>query len=176
MGEILIEKELEFDFRDALNAIQFDGYDHKMSHCMKAVDFLVEWDDEFWFVEVKDPSASTIPNQLRGRELTSFINKMKDKTLFSRELGPKLKDSFLYCHLQNNLPNKSLKYFVILAIDPLDHALLAHSIDQLRRYTCFLGPDNSAWPNRYIEAVAIFNQETWNKNLGHCPVSRRISY
>ena len=72
MGEILIEKELEFDFRDALNAIQFDGYDHKMSHCMKAVDFLVEWDDEFWFVEVKDHSASTIPNQLRGRELTSL--------------------------------------------------------------------------------------------------------
>ena len=173
MGEILIENELEFDFSAAIDAVRFDGVDHKMSHCMKPVDFLVEWDDEFWFVEVKDPSASTIPNQLRGRELTSFINKMKEDTLFSRELGPKLKDSFLYRHLQNSLPNKTLKYYVMLAIDPFDQALLVHSMDRLKLYTCLLGPDNSAWSNRYVQDVAIFNQNTWNKVFTQCPVTQQ---
>jgi RNA recognition motif-containing protein len=172
MGDILIEKELEFDFSAAISAIQFDGVGHRMGHCMKAVDFLVEWEDEFWFVEVKDPSASSIPNKYKGQKLTLFINKMKNKTLFSGELGPKLKDSFLYRHLQNNLPNKSLKYLVILAIEPFDHALLASSTDQLRRSTCLLGPDNSVWPNKYIEAVALFNERTWNQVFTQCPVTR----
>ena len=173
MGEILVEDELEFDFSHALNATHFDGINHRMSHCMKAVDFLVEWDDEFWFVEVKDPSASNIPGPYRSRQVSSFIDKMKNKTLFSDELGPKLKDSFLYRHLQDKLPDKSLKYYVLLAIERLDDALLTYSIDNLKRYTCLLGPDNSAWPNKYIEGVAVFNEKTWNEKLARCPVRRR---
>ncbi len=173
MGEILAEDELEFDFSDALNAIRFDGIDHRMSHCMKAVDFLVEWADEFWFVEVKDPSASSIPGRYKSRQLLSFIAKMKNKTLFSGELGPKLKDSFLYRHLQDALPDKTLKYYVLLAIESFDAALLVSSIDNLRRCTCLLGPDNSAWKNKYIDDVAVFNEKTWNEKLVHCPVRRR---
>lgn len=56
MGDILTERTLEFDFSSADRAVRFDGETHRMSHCMKSVDFLVEWSDEFWFVEVKDPS------------------------------------------------------------------------------------------------------------------------
>ena len=173
MGSVLIEKELEFNFTSAIKAIHFDKEDHKMSHCMKAVDFLVEWPDEFWFVEVKDPAETKIPKKYKKQELQNFLKKMKKEKLFSQELGPKLKDSFLYLHLSKKLPDKTLKYFVLLAIGTLDYALQATSIDHLKRYTCLLGPDNSEWPNQYIDAVAIFNEDTWNKKLNQCPVTRK---
>ncbi len=44
---VLTEEELEFDFSAAIRATRFDDENHKMNHCMKAVDFLVEWDEEF---------------------------------------------------------------------------------------------------------------------------------
>ena len=49
-----IERELVFDFTAALRAEHFDEEARKMAHCMKAVDFIVEWPDDFWFAEVKD--------------------------------------------------------------------------------------------------------------------------
>ncbi len=173
MGAVLIENELEFDFREAVNAIRFDDENHKMAHCMKAVDFLVEWDDEFWFVEVKDPSSLQIPNQYRAKNLGKFIDKMKNETLFAHELGPKLKDTFLYLHLSKRLPEKILKYVVLIAIESLDSALLVHSMDHLKRYSCLMGPDNSHWADQYIDGVAIYNEKTWNQKLAKCPVNRK---
>jgi hypothetical protein len=44
MGDILTERRLEFNFSTASRAIRFDdNRTHHMSHCMKSVDFLVEW-------------------------------------------------------------------------------------------------------------------------------------
>ena len=42
-----IEGELMFDFSSAKNVWDFDeSGNHKMSHCMKAVDFMIKWRDE----------------------------------------------------------------------------------------------------------------------------------
>ncbi|MDM8526160.1 hypothetical protein QUF80_22520 [Desulfococcaceae bacterium HSG8] len=73
MGDILTERTLESDFSTADRAIRFDGETHRMSHCTKSVDFLVEWPDEFWFVEVKDPSDPDIPEQYREPGQREFI-------------------------------------------------------------------------------------------------------
>jgi len=173
MGQVLIEDDLEFDFRDAVKAVHFDDKNHKMAHCMKAVDFLVEWDEEFWFVEVKDPSSKKIPNKFKTKNLQKFINKMRNQTLFAHELGPKLKDSFLYLFLRNQLPEKSLKYVVLLAIESLDSAILSESMEHLKRYSCLVGPENSYWSENYIDGVAIYNEKTWNEKLKKCPVNRK---
>ena len=42
----LTEGELEFVFESAVSARKFDGPDHDLSHCMKAVDFIVEFQDQ----------------------------------------------------------------------------------------------------------------------------------
>ena len=170
---MLIEDELEFDFKAAVNAVRFDNENHKMAHCMKAVDFLVEWDEEFWFVEVKDPSSSKIPNTYKNQNLMKFIDKMRTQSLFAHELGPKLKDSFLYLYLSKRLPQKKIKYLVLIAVEFLDSALLVNSMEHLKRYTCLLGPDNSYWPERYLDSVAIYNVKTWNEKLKKCPVKRK---
>lgn len=174
MGKVLSEGELVFDFSAAIKSDQFDDEDtHKLSHCMKAVDFIVEWDNEFWFVEVKDPSNSKIPSEIRRNELKKFIANIDNETIFSNELGPKIKDSFLYLHLSKKLPPKPMKYLVLLAIGNLDHGLLLRSMDGLKRSSCLLGPDNSAWKNHYVEEALVFNEQTWNENLKQCPVTRK---
>ncbi|MGB5157331.1 hypothetical protein [Desulfobacterium sp. N47] len=56
----------EFDFTDAIDAFVFDEKDnskqtyHGLSHAMKAVDLIVELENEYLFVEVKDFHA---PNE-----------------------------------------------------------------------------------------------------------------
>ena len=173
MGEKIKEKELEFDFRAALRVKKFDDEQkHGMSHCMKAVDFLVEWDDSFWFVEVKDPSHSKIPPQHQKGQRDNFLDKIKNKKLFSGELGPKLKDSFLYLHLDNRLPDKPMKYFVLLALDCFGPEHLVPLSDKLQRASCLLGPNNSSWKNQYIENALVFTEKTWNEKMAHCPVKR----
>lgn len=174
MSEVLREGELEFDFRKAIRAERFDAeHSHRMSHCMKAVDFLVEWPDALWFVEVKDPSQSTIPDDVFGKELKRFITRLTQKKLFHEDLGPKGKDTFLYLHLMNNLPAKPIKYFVLIAIDRLDKGLLDVSSLELKQASCLPGPDHGNWAIPYITAAAVFNVGTWNQHLPDCPVHRR---
>ena len=139
---------------------------------MKTVDFIVEWDNEFWFVAVKDPSDSRIPSEIRRNELKKFIAKINNETLFSNELGPKIKDSFLYLHLSKKLPSKPMKYLVLLAIENLDPSLLLRAMEDLKRSSCLLGPDNSVWKNHYVEEALVFNEQTWNKT----PRSKRTGY
>lgn len=173
MGKVLSEGDLVFDFSAAMMSNQFDNEaTHKLSHCMKAVDFIVEWEHEFWFVEVKDPSNSEIPSGIRRDKLKEFIAKIDNETLFSNELGPKIKDSFLYLHLGGRLPPKPIKYLVLLAIGTLDPALLLRSMECVKRSSCFLGRDKGKWKNPYLEEVMVFNEQTWNEKLNHCPVKR----
>ena len=63
------EGDLRVEFRNVVAARKFDGGDHGLSHCMQAVDFVVERSDSYLFVEFKDPqhpSGSTAP--IRTRE------------------------------------------------------------------------------------------------------------
>lgn len=173
MGKELREGDLLFDFSAAIMADQFDDEaTHKLSHCMKAVDFIVEWEHEFWFVEVKDPSNSKIPSGIKRDKLKEFIAKIDNEILFSNELGPKIKDSFLYLHLSKRLPPKPLRYLVLLAIGNLDAALLLRSMEGVKRSSCLLGPDKRKWKNPYLEEVMVFSEQTWNEKLKQCPVKR----
>jgi hypothetical protein len=174
MGEMLTEGDLEFDFSAAILSEQFDNPEtHKLSHCMKAVDFIVEWDREFWFVEVKNPSKSSIPPEMKRDKLNDFISKVNNETLFSNELGPKVKDSFLYLHLSDRLPEKPIKYLVLIAIGTPDPALLLRATECLKRSSCLPGPERGKWKKPYLDGIMVFNEQTWNERLKQCPVSRK---
>ncbi len=168
-----VEGELMLDFSSAENVWNFDeSGEHKMSHCMKAVDYIVEWPDEVWLVEVKDPAKTTIPAQYRQQRLDEFMERIRSDRLFSRELGPKCKDSFLFLHLNGNILNKPLKYLVLLGVDSIDSAMMIRCAENLKRATCFLGPDSTSWTNSYLETTRIFNLAAWNRIFIDCPVTR----
>ena len=52
---VLAEGNLQITINNAANARKFDGPGHGLSHCMKAVDFVVEFPDHYLFIEIKDP-------------------------------------------------------------------------------------------------------------------------
>jgi hypothetical protein len=80
----------EFDFQDAISAFVFDEKDrtsptyHGLSHAMKAVDLIVELEDDYLFVEVKDFHE---PEEYQDR---NFFNHLRDVLKY------KYRDSFLY--------------------------------------------------------------------------------
>ncbi len=85
------EKDLYFDFSQAESVFSLDnhGRGHGMSKIMKAVDFVVEWQDEFWLIEVKDPEDSSIPLEHQDKQRADFFKKIQSKSLIYAELFPK---------------------------------------------------------------------------------------
>ena len=172
MGDILKEGELEFDFTRAIKAYRFDDRDiHGMNEIIKPVDFIVEWDNDIWFVEVKDPIAEVIPFNYKKTQLKKFAKKLQDESLFAKELGPKIRESFLYNYLAGQLSEKPLNYFVFLALDMGPEDSL-HLSDRLSRFCWLKGPEGTVWVKSYIKEALIFNEKTWNANLKQCPVKR----
>jgi len=51
--------EIEIEIPDALSGRKFDDRTHGLSHCMKAVDFIVELVDRILFIEIKEPPDTT---------------------------------------------------------------------------------------------------------------------
>jgi hypothetical protein len=88
---ILQEGNLQFDFNGVVNAFKFDEKErskdtfHGLSHCMKAVDFIVETEDYYHFIEVKD--------------YTDASDGYPDKNCYNaliKSLTLKFRDTFLY--------------------------------------------------------------------------------
>ncbi|MDP8239513.1 MAG: hypothetical protein P9X24_10520 [Candidatus Hatepunaea meridiana] len=164
----MIENDLQFDFSKALKpARRFDDENHGLSHCMKAVDFIIELNDKILFIEVKDPQHPRVSKE----ELTRFLAKLKSKELVNKELIPKCRDSFLYEYAMNNL-GKPVFYYVLIAIDALTKAELFYQTDILRKHIPVEGIPENPWQNRFIEGCMVMNIDTWNLYLPEYPVSR----
>ncbi len=59
---ILAEKDLEFDFSAAMEAIIFDDDALHNPSTMKRVDFIAEYTERFVFLEIKDPDQPGAAN------------------------------------------------------------------------------------------------------------------
>ena len=86
MGDkILKEERFEFDFSNSIDAFIADKLQY---HGLSAVDFIVETDDKFLFVEIKDPDH---PHALKFGNPDEFIDKLRKPA----KLTGKFKDSFV---------------------------------------------------------------------------------
>lgn len=168
---VVQEKNLKFDFTKAEGLIVLDKEPPSASHCMKAVDFLVEWPDQAWFVEVKDPQDASIPAKYKKRQCDAFHSSVVDGSLVRCVLAPKLKDSFLYCYLENLLPRKRILYLVLVTV-PMDDAGKMTFRNTLKQQTCIIGPGKRPWQREYVADVAVFDISSWNSLLPYCPVTR----
>lgn len=173
MNRIVKEGSLQFDFSQAVRVLEFDKHiSPKVSHCMKCVDFLVEWQNEVWLVEVKDPEDPNIPEQNSIKEYKRFVSTLYSEKLFSQELGPKAKDSFLYLYLSRKLIDKPLKYFVLLGLDSFSDSQLLPLNTPLRRSICLSGLGDKEWTTPYFKAALVFNIRNWNNSFPECLIQR----
>ena len=67
----LSEGDLRLTLPERVAGRQFDdGPQHGLSHCMRAVDWILEFPEYVWFIEVKDPDA---PGAKAHRNRNDFL-------------------------------------------------------------------------------------------------------
>lgn len=161
----LREGDLEFDFAGAISASKFDGPKHGLSHCMKAVDFIVEFPRFRLFVEVKDPDSTEAPVERRAK----FAEELCTPKL-TDSLTRKFRDSWLY-HWATGMDSKRTLYVVLLQLASLQRPALQSLGDNLRRHLPEAGPPS--WKRRLVDAVLVMDISSWNQE-GTFGTVRRI--
>lgn len=160
----IVEEDLSFNFSDALDTIKFDDdVRHGLSHCMKAVDFIVELDEAYLFVEVKDPCHP----QALSKDVKKFKKKAAVDGKLQQDIVGKFRDSFLYRWAEGKL-DKPVHF---LSLITLEEALLKNLQDGLHRA---LPMQSNRWAKKMAESCHVLNISSWNRNFPKWQV-RRLS-
>ena len=163
---ILLEGELKFSFPATATPIRFDGATHGLSHCMKAVDFIVEFTSFHLFVEVKDPDNTQATPERRAR----FASELAQPA-FPRALSRKYRDSFVYRWAEGKI-NKPLRYVVLLQLSTLQPALYL-AVDQALKCELPVANTPSSWVRPIASGLAVLSVAQWNA-LGHYGTIQRV--
>lgn len=165
----LVEADLEITLPAGAHGRKLDdSATHGLSHCMKAVDFVVELADKIYFIELKDPDNPAATPARRAK----FLLKLTSGTL-DADLQRKFRDSFLY-EWASNRADKPIVYVVLLGMAALSPTDLLMRTESLKKQLPLSGPSGKAWPRPYVQGCAVMNLVAWNKQLGSMPV-RRLS-
>lgn len=163
---VLQEGDLEVTVEGALDARKFDDDSHGLSHCMKAVDIIVELADRFLFLEFKDPQHPHAPQQNREE----FVQEFKAGEL-DEQLKYKFRDTLLY-EWASGRANKPIHYYVLIADDALSDIELLNRSDALEGKLPLNGPKSGIWVRRIVESCVVFNIEAWNRRVPRFPIRR----
>jgi hypothetical protein len=162
----LTEGNLKITFPADVKARKFDDASHGLSHCMKAVDFIAELKNRYYFIEFKDPYKPGVPQKDREEYVKKFLAGNIDE-----DFKYKCRDTFLYEWASKRV-GKPIHYLVLVAIDTLSDAELLARTDDLKRKIPLNGPASSSWKRSFIAGCAVFNIAAWNKQMSAYPVSR----
>lgn len=163
---VLTEGNLQLTIPNGIPVRKFDDTSHGLSHCMKAVDFIVELKNRYLFIEFKDPQH---PNSM-DRDRKKFLKDFQSGKI-NEDFKFKYRDSFLY-EWASGKAAKPIHYYVLVALDTLTEAELLTRTDDLKRKLPYNGPPTGAWKKRIVAGCAVFNIGTWNKYLPAYPVAR----
>lgn len=167
MTLVLTERDLQMTINNAEAARRFDGSDHGLTHCMKAVDFIVELSDRFLFIEFKDPQHPRATLESRQE----FISSLESGSL-DEELKYKYRDSFLYEWAAGRV-GKPVYYLVLVALEALTSAELDRRTNDLKRKLPVSG--TSSWTRPIVQDCAVLNINSWNARFPDLRISRLSS-
>ena len=160
---MLQEGNLQFDFIGAIQTWKVDASSgepttcHGLSHCMKAVDFIVEYDDHYRFVEVKNPPQSDRYASIRNQA-----------ELLGHLVG-KFRDTFLYRWAENKL-DKPVDYRCLVEVD----SPLLLPLNKVLRVQLPAQRLPARWQRPLARDCSVANLAVWNKSFPDIPV-RKIS-
>ena len=160
------EGDLKVEFNDVCDARKFDDASHGLSHCMKAVDFIVERPDCYLFVEFKDLQNPRIPAQNSENIIQGFLRGTIDE-----DLKYKYRDSFLY-EWASGRADKPVDYLVLVSLDSLTEIELVARTDDLNRKLPLQKRKTNPWTRPFVRSCTVFNLDSWNCILPGFPVSR----
>ena len=163
---LFTEDNLQITFNNVTHARKFDDSEHGLSHCMKAVDFVIELPDRYLFIEFKDPENPDIPIQYRAAAIQNLNN-----SEFDEDLKHKFRDTFLY-EWASGRADKPVEYFVLVALE--DRPLLSRRLEALELNLPLGMPASAAWTRPIVHRCGVFNITDWNTTFPDYPV-RRLS-
>ena len=154
----LTAEEYIFDFPDALSLVKFDGESHGMTHCMKAVDVVAEFENVRLYIEVKSYEANS-------KWLKKGVGTSNDRELMD-SLTYKYRDSYLY-HLCKHQKKDKKSIFVFLTDwtnTPIINGLTNRLQERFPRYGT--NPEwKGIWKETFIDAVTVVNPSIWSNNI-----------
>jgi len=158
---ILREGMLQFAFSESKNAFRFDEEDsslpnfHGLSHCMKAVDFIVEYPDHYLFVEIKDPRDPSRYNT--DKDINALIN----------DLVVKFRDTFLYRWAEGKL-NKPVYYQCLIELDNVQTLYIMNKL----KNKLPIESQPSRWLKPLAKRCFVANVDKWNKEFPNMQITR----
>lgn len=151
----------DFDFMDAIDAFVFDEKDknlptyHGLSHAMKAVDIIVELENDYLFIEVKNFYS---PDDYQSGDCFNHLRNV---------LKYKYRDTFLYRWAERKI-DKPVRYICLLT---LENALISRMNKEIRIQLPLSRPVER-WERSIVDSCVVLNKERWNHNFPKWPVSR----
>ena len=160
------ENDLRLQVPERLPSECFDDQNHGLSHCLKAVDFIIETPSHLLFIEFKDPDHPGAQEKAK----VDFIAKLKSGSL-DLELSQKFRDTWLYKKSENKINGKPIKYLVLIACSSLAAPELMSRAEELKKKLPVAGKVGQNW-SWLVEDCAVFNLESWNKTFPVMPIQR----
>ena len=162
------EGDLKIEIKGVVDARRFDDRNrHGLSHCMKAVDFIVERSDCYQFLEFKDPEDPRAGKEDRENFVCRFRSGQIDE-----DLTRKFRDSFLYEWAACRADDKPVHFLVLIALTGLQKAELDRRTTELKQKLPLRGPKSDPWPRPFASSCAVFNLAAWNSAFPDLAVSR----
>ena len=162
----LREGNFQITFPKGAKVRRFDDRaSHGLSHCMKAVDFIVEEVNRISFIELKDPDHPNAKQVNRNIFIKDFLSGALDE-----DLKYKYRDTFLYQWASGSV-GKPIYYWIIIALEKLTEAELSSRTDDLRRKLPLKGPTGK-WKRPIVADCMVFNIATWRRHQSRFPLSR----
>lgn len=167
-----IEGDLYFDFSKAKLAINFDnsGRGNKLTHLegFKSIDFILEDEDLYLFLEIKDLDNHNIPGEYKEKNISQFLS--QDLTTM---LLKKFDDSLFYQSMEEGIPNKKFLYVVLFCLTHPSFDRLVHFTtlrDSIFMKKPSLKGGRTGWKKGFD--IIFLNIEQWNSAFPQYPVLR----
>lgn len=164
---VYYEGKLALHVPKQMKSENFDDVEkHGLSHCLKAVDFVVETSTHILFIEFKDPDHPGA----REKDKMKFVNSFRSGALDS-DLCQKFRDTWLYKKSENGLPHKPIRYVVLVACSALMAPEYLSRTDYIRTKLPVRGKPGQDW-SWFVEDCVVLSIEKWNEVLEKMPITR----
>lgn len=157
---VIDEDDIQISLPDNALFRKFDeGSSHGLSHCMKAVDYIIELEDRIIFLEFKDPDNP----KAKDKDRQAFFEELHSGKIDS-DLKTKFRDSFLY-EWAYGRTEKPIYYWVLIGAEKLDSGQLLRRTEALKKLLPTNGPQGKPWKRPLVSGCMVMNLSTWNRQL-----------
>ena len=160
------EGDLLFDVTSAANAEKFDDNKlHGNKSTIKRVDYIIEHNEEYIFLEIKDPDMPGAANPEHFKEQLTSGNLIPD-------LASKYRDTLFFTSLRKEY-EKRIAYVVLICMNSLDDALLLAKTDALKGA---IPMAHKSWTQDSLHSCVILKMDAYKKAFGNDSVWRASDY